>query len=97
MYNIYTDYRMLLNRFIDGSISPEDFQNEYLSRFKNEKRKLDQPLFELLDSLFGDVDAFTSDKELLAENPGFYLDEVALRKKITQAFKKIIWLQSGKE
>jgi len=35
-------------------------------------------LFELLDGLFDDIDAFTADPQLLAENPEYYLDEVKL-------------------
>jgi Bacterial self-protective colicin-like immunity len=93
MSDVYTDYKILLNRFVEGAISPEEFKSAYLSRFKNEDRKLDEPLFDLLDSLFGDVDAFTNDQELLSESPTFYLNEVSLREKIVQALKELIRLQ----
>lgn len=88
-----TDYGLLLQGFLTGTMSAVDFQRAYLDRFKNESRKLDDALFEVLDELFGDVDAFVADPNLLAnldvENPGFYLDEKALRKKVSQAAEHI--------
>lgn len=96
MSDVYTNYRLLLNRFLEGAISAEEFQHVYLTRFKSEEKILDEPLFELLDGLFGDVDAFTADQELLAENPEFYLDEEALRGKTAQALKRLIQLQQAK-
>lgn len=96
MSNAYTDYAMLLNRFLDGKISTEEFQCTYLRCFKNEDRKLDESLFELLDELFGDVDAFCTDQELLAENPDFYVDEAALREKTAQSLQRLIQLQQVK-
>ena len=96
MSDVYTDYGLLLKRFLNGAISIEAFQRAYLGRFKNERRKLDEDVFDLLDELFGDVDAFTTAPELLSENPGFYLDETALRKKVTQAAKRLAELQRVK-
>jgi len=96
MSDAYADYGDILTRFLEGTISAEEFQRAYLSQFKNEKRHLNEPLFELLDGLFGDVDAFTADPELLAENPRFYLDEAALREKTAQALKRLIQLQQEK-
>lgn len=95
MGDVYTDYGMLLNRFLEGGISAEEFQCAYLERFKNEERKLGGSLYELLEDLFGDVDSFSTNQELLAENPGFYLDEAALREKTAQALKRLIQLQQG--
>lgn len=82
MSDAYVGYGLLLERFLNREISVEEFQARYLERFKNEPRQLPEPLFELLDGLFGDVDAFSSDSELIAENPGFYLDEAGLRERV---------------
>jgi len=79
------EYKLLLERFLGGETSAEQFQAIYLHRFKNETRKLDEALFELLDSLFGDVDAFSTDTQLLAEKPEFYLDKARLQEKVRQA------------
>jgi hypothetical protein len=88
MSNPATDYRLLLERFLGGELTAERFQSTYLERFKTEQRRLDEPLFELLDGLFGDVDSFTTDLNLLAENPSFYLDEDRLREKVRDVVKQ---------
>ena len=76
------EYMLLLEQFLSKKMSVEDFQVAYLNHFKKETRRLDESVFELLDSTFGDVDAFTTDPLLLAESPDFYLDEEGLRKKV---------------
>ena len=83
------DYRLLLERYLSGELTVERFQSMYLDRFKTEQQRLDEPLFELLDGLFGDVDSFTKDPELLAENPNFYLDEERLREEVRRVVKKL--------
>ena len=97
MRNIYKDYGILLQSFLAGASSAEDFQRAYLDLFKNESRKLDDFLFEILDELFGDVDAFCADPDLLTKlavaKPGFYLDEKALREKVAQASQRLVKLQ----
>ncbi len=97
MSDIYTDYKLLLHGFLSGALSAEAFQRAYLERFKNESRALDDALFEILDELFGDVDAFCANPDLLAElrgtKPGFYLDEKALRVKVAQASQRLASLQ----
>lgn len=82
------DYERLLEQFLSGAMPVEEFQATYLDRFKNEGR-LDEPLFELLDELFGDVDSFTADPQLLAGNSSFYLDEAGLRKRVRQAAARL--------
>lgn len=92
MSNALVDYRSLLEQFLNGAMPVEEFQATYLDRFKNEGQ-LDEPLFELLDEIFGDVDSFTTDQQLLAENPGFYLDEVGLREKVRNVVNRLSALQ----
>ncbi len=88
MSNALINYEILLKQFLDDAISIEEFQAAYCERFKNEGR-LDEPLFKLLDELFGDVDSFTTDQKLLAENPGFYLDEARLREKVQSTVSRL--------
>jgi hypothetical protein len=82
------DYELLLERFLSGAMPVEEFQATYLNRFKCEER-LDAPLFEVLDELFGDIDSFTADSQLLAEKPHFYLDETRLRQKVREAANRL--------
>lgn len=85
MKEISQEYELLLEKFLDGTMPVDEFQRVYLDRFKNEQRSLDDALYEVLEGVFGDVDSFTTDQQLLAENPDFYLDEPQLREKIRQA------------
>lgn len=89
MSDVYDDYELLLGQFLGGAMSVGEFQMAYLQRFKSEKRRLGGELYELLEGLFGDVDAFTTDSELLAENPVFYLDEARLREKVQQVANRL--------
>jgi len=78
MDSVFDTYSNLIQRYLNRSISSTDFKTAYLTRFQEETRPLDEPLFLLLDELFGDIDACTNDPELLAEDPNFYLDEKSL-------------------
>ena len=85
MKEIAQEYKLLLEKFLDGTMPVDEFQTVYLDRFKTEQRSLNDALYEILEGVFGDVDSLTTDQQLLAENPDFYLDESQLREKIRQA------------
>lgn len=78
------DYRGLLERFLARQLPVDQFQQMFLTAFKNENRKLDESEYLLLDELFGDVDSFTLNPALLAEQPDFYVDEETLRARVGQ-------------
>lgn len=85
MSNIASDYKSLCDQFLGGGLSAKEFQENYLEFFKSEKRNLDAPLYDILDNLFGDVDSYTTDPELLHLKPDFYLDEARLRERVRDA------------
>ena len=85
MTDICQEYKLLFEKFLAGAIPVEEFQTVYLGRFKNEQRSLDEALYELLEGVFGDVDSFTTDQQLLVDDSDFYLDELQLREKVRQA------------
>lgn len=91
------EYGALLNQFLNREISVEEFQERYLELFKNERRQLAEPLFELLDGLFGDIDAFSSDPQLIAEDPEYYLDEISLREKVCAVATRLSIFNCGLE
>ncbi|GAB3408840.1 colicin immunity domain-containing protein [Massilia agilis] len=97
MSNVAQDYRDLLQRFLSNQLEAQEFQTAYLEKFQNEKRHLSEELYEVLDALFGDVDAFCPDPELLAklnaDLPGFYLSEPVLRTRVERAFALLANLQ----
>lgn len=70
-------YLDLIEQFVDGRISAERFEAVFLSKFKNEKVRLPDGQFNVLDGLFGDVDDYVSDPGLRAEAGG--LDDEQLR------------------
>ena len=72
-------YRLLVEQFLRREMPVSKFQETYLESFKNEATRFEDRIFEVLDRLFGDVDAYTDDGELLSMSPGQYIDEVELR------------------
>jgi len=82
MSDVIDDYILLLNQFANGFISVEKFRKMYFYKFKNETGGMSDQLFQILEELFGDVDSFTTDPELLAGNSTYYLNESTLREKV---------------
>jgi hypothetical protein len=86
---ITEEYRVILQSFIDGRLSVSAFETAYLDKFKNETRDISESDFEVLDELFGDVDSYTSDADLIADNPDFYLSEDQLKQRVLEAIVKL--------
>jgi hypothetical protein len=85
-------YVELVEQFLSGILPLQQFQEAYFARFQDEAGEMEEPLFQLLDELFGDLDSFTDDPVLLAAEPGFYLDESALRGKVRDIFARMqVW------
>jgi hypothetical protein len=72
------EYKLLISDFLLKKIIIEDFQSKFLNKFKNETGKLSEYQYELLDTLFGQVDSFTLDSDLIKQNPEFYINESQL-------------------
>ena len=83
-------YVSLIRSFVDGRIDAVSFESRYLEMFKNETVSFDDALFEVLDALFGDVDAFCSDP---AMRGGDDLDERQLLAQCQTALAKLMALQ----
>ena len=83
------DYARMMQDFMQGAMSTTEFVTGYLKKFKNETRELDEEEFEILDELFGDIDAYTPETSLIVENPNFYIDERQLRERVAMAIKKL--------
>lgn len=64
------NYRELIRRFSIGEMTADDFENEYLTRFKNDSDQVTGAEFDILDELFADVDDYVDDPELRAETGG---------------------------
>ena len=66
--------------------------NKNLRLFKNEKKLLGNDLYEVLEGVFGDIDSFTTDPELIADKPDFYVTESGLREKVKTASNRLLVL-----
>lgn len=69
-------YIELINQFLNKKLGTKDFEKKYFNLFKNEKNIFTKKQFEILNSLFLDLDAYCDDIELMDEND---IDEKTLR------------------
>ena len=79
-------YKTLIEKFLSGSIDANTFEYSYLDMFKKERVILPEPVFEILDRLFADVDAFCSDPALRTDSD---LNEQQLREMCLNALHKL--------
>jgi hypothetical protein len=81
-----SSYITLIESYLTRQISSAEFESKYLRLFKNEKRIPPAQIYELLNRLFTDVDAFCS-------NPSFRnrssIDENELRECANRAFQEL--------
>lgn len=82
-----TEYKSLIQLFLERSIPIQEFESRYLTAFKAESAMAEQP-FEILEELFESVDAYSplwaaDEKNLLK------LTENDLRQEAAKALEKI--------
>ena len=85
-------YTSLIERFTSGTIDATRFESEYLRIFKNEVSQLPESVFEILDALFADVDAFCPDPALRDSSD---LDENGLRARCQEALRELTAAVAG--
>ena len=79
-------YIELIRAFLVNSLSASDFEQRYLTLFKNDLEPKPKHVFLLLDELFSDVDAFCEDPQLRDEND---IDEDELRVRCEAVLAKL--------
>lgn len=89
---ILAPYLALIDAFLAGRISVEAFERQYLDTFLAETRTIPSEPFEMLNELFGDVDAFCGDVQLY--RPGIDLDEGELRDRCSHAVVRLLDYQT---
>lgn len=57
-------YILIITQFVAGDISASKFETSYLSMFKNETEVFPEHIYDVLNNLFLDVEAYCSDPEL---------------------------------
>lgn len=80
-------YAVLLRLFVDGAVGASEFEVVFLRLFKDDPTDWPPDVFEVLDSLFAEVDAYCGDEQLRSKTGG--LDEDALRHRASHAFDRL--------
>jgi len=73
------NYRDLIRRFVVGDISADEFEVDYLARFKDDPNQVIGDEFDILDGLFADVDDYVSDPNLRESTGGISGEELRAR------------------
>jgi hypothetical protein len=76
---MHINYRDLIHRFVTGEISADEFETDYLARFKDDPNQVIGEEFDILDELFADVDDYVSDPTLRASTGGISGEELRAR------------------
>jgi hypothetical protein len=72
-------YRDLIRRFVIGDISADEFETDYLGRFKDDPNQVIGEEFDILDGLFADVDDYVSDHTVRQSTGGIRGEELRAR------------------
>jgi hypothetical protein len=64
-------YRHLLEQFVDGQITADEFETEYLKTYlSDESPHVERAVFAVVDGFFADVDAYVADAEIRDHSEG---------------------------
>jgi hypothetical protein len=74
--------------FLKHSMPVEEFEQRYLAAFKQQAEPLDEECFQILDTLFSDVDAYWAECQPGNES-NFEISEPALRARAKEALAKL--------
>jgi hypothetical protein len=62
------DYICLMKSFVDGKLTPSDFETKYRTLFLSDSRLFPQEVFDILNTVFTDGDAYVEDPTLRESN-----------------------------
>lgn len=95
MSSISAEYEKLIESFLAGTMPAEELRDFFRDKFKAETRALDEVMSLILDGFLTDLEAYTDDKELLAEKPKLYLNEKQIRERAKTALLHLAALKKG--
>lgn len=75
-------YIRLMDAFLIGELPVAAFERRYLDTFADDDTRRPEPLYEILNEVFLDVDAFYPDAEIRGE---FDIDEEELRRRVQRS------------
>ena len=84
--NTIAKYILLITQLVTGEITVSQFETSYLEMFKNESGILPEDVYDVLNNLFLDVDAYCGDAELRDDED---LDDDGLVASAKEALKKL--------
>ena len=79
-------YLDLMRAFLDETISTKDFETRYLAKMKSDPHFYKEPVFGLLDEVFGAVDAYT---DLPGPREKDWIDENELRAIVRRVYPQL--------
>lgn len=79
-------YMFLMQEFVGGSLTANQFETEYLDLFKSDETIWEEKVFLVLDKLFSDVDSFCAESSIRRSGD---LNEADLRDAARDAYEKI--------
>lgn len=85
-------YVALIEAFVSGCISAGQFEPIYLALFKTDPGGRPDPIFRVLDALFGDVDSY--DPSASTTDFG-WINESELRVRAAESLKRLRELNDG--
>ena len=83
------EYLALMKSFHVGEITPVQFEGMYLALFKADQRLFPEEVFDVLNRLISDVDAFVADPEIRGQDD---LDEQQLLACSREAYSRLMEL-----
>lgn len=85
-------YLVLIAAFVTGRLAASEFEPIYLALFKCDPGGRPEPIYDVLDALFGDVDAYSP-----FPNPEEtrWIDESELRARAAKALERLEEFESG--
>jgi len=85
-------YIALIKDYTSGNLSTQGFEYSYLNMMKSETYKFGEPIFNVLQTLFSDVDSYCGDPEIAnydQNDPMHDIDEAQLRESAKHALKML--------
>lgn len=86
MSTLAREYAGLIQAFLDEALCPEEFQEIYLRKFKDERRPMTELQYDVLNGVFIDLDCFYPGG-LASIGPS--LDEVELRRSVNDRYNAL--------
>lgn len=81
-------YETLIRAFVSHELPVEDFERRYLAAFKAEPGGMEHTLYQILETLFESIDAYSPDCQPGQES-AFEISEQQLRQDAQQALARL--------